>query len=66
MTTDKPLAKSLHTITVLVRIAGYLKATSNTPCSDETAVYSALVILGYTDAPDPHGLRAAALKQLGK
>ncbi len=62
----KPLAKSLHTVTVLTRVAGYLMN-----CHDSrqykavpSAVDKALAILGYHDAPDVYGLREAAIMKL--
>lgn len=61
----KPIAKSLHTITVLVRVARDIKARH--PERDTfSAVYAALDLLGLGDMPDDHGLVSATLKQLGK
>jgi hypothetical protein len=66
MSTTKPLAKSLHTVTVLVRVAIHLKR-SNPELRDETAlVYSALDILGLSGQLDTHRLAAQAIKQLNK
>lgn len=63
---NKPLAKSLHTVTVLVRVAIHLKR-SNPELRNETAlVYSALDILGLTGQPDTYRLAAQAIKQLNK
>ena len=59
----KPLAKSLHTVTVIVRVAKALRPLhpNSTP---EQQVELALMVLGYVDAADPYGLAQAALKQL--
>ena len=59
----KNLAKSLHTVTVLVSVARHLKSQS-TFMTWEYAVEVALTILGYGVAPDPYHLKLAALKQL--
>lgn len=68
MTTEpKPLAKSLHTVTVLVRMAEELAACGALPPEVFTPaerVDSVLRCLGLADKPDPYGLREAALKQL--
>ncbi len=56
----KPLAKSLHTVSVIVRVARYLLDDAGV----EQAVANAIDVLGYHDAPDPYGLAAAALKQM--
>ena len=62
---SKPLAKSLHTITVLVRVARDIQKRH--PERDAfSAVYAALDILGLDDSIDDHGLVSATLKQLGK
>ena len=58
----KTLAKSLHTVTVIVRVARLMRKLRST--SNEVAVTHALELLGYHDAADPYGLAAAALKQL--
>jgi len=60
----KPLAKSLHTVTVLVRVA--LHAKHNTTMSNGHAVCAALAILGLYDLPDTNGLAEQAIKQLNK
>jgi hypothetical protein len=60
----KPLAKSLHTVTVLVRLARFVSANFAIHAGSDEAVDEALDILGLRDMPDPYGLRAAALKQL--
>lgn len=61
--TTKSLAKSLHTVTVLVRLARMIRETR--PCSNGAAVAEALRVLGYDGADDPYGLAAVALAQLG-
>ena len=62
---SKPLAKSLHTITVLVRVALYMKG-KNPEFNNVFAVDMALGILGLGDMPDVHGLAEQAIKQLNK
>lgn len=62
---SKPLAKSLHTVTVLVRVA--LDIQKRHPERDSfSAVYAALNLLGLGDMPDDYGLVTAALKQVRK
>lgn len=59
---SKPLPKSLHTITALANVAKYLNTLAFTPAA---AVVRACDILGYSETPDdPHGLIAAATKQV--
>ncbi len=60
----KPLAKSLHTVTVLVRVA--LNEKHKSAMSNGHAVCAALVILGLYDLPDTNGLAEQAIKQLNK
>ena len=64
---SKPLAKSLHTVTVLVRVAKALHERRTNP-RDTTghALALALDILGLSGMPDTYGLVAAAIKQLNK
>lgn len=50
----KDVAKSLHTVTVLVQVA---RANGGN-------LDLAMTILGLAGRPDPYGLKAAALKQL--
>jgi hypothetical protein len=55
----KPVAKSLHTVTVIVQVARqFQKGFSTDPLGD------AMECLGLAGRPDPYGLAAAALKQL--
>lgn len=63
----KPLAKSLHTVTVLKRLA--LHALEWNFVDDETperAVDFACNLLGYADADDPYNLRGAAVEAVRK
>ena len=62
---SKPLAKSLHTVTVLTRLAIYLHQ-SGQPGSAWSLTGRAADILGHLDAPDPHALRMAAAKAVTK
>ncbi len=62
---NKPLAKSLHTVTVLVRVATMLR-NRDLAYSNVEAVYGALQVLGLSDMPDAYGLAAQAVKQLNK
>jgi hypothetical protein len=58
----KTLAKSLHTVTVLVNVAKrYIECERYTPAD---AVLKALEDLGYADCDDPYGLRAKAVHQI--
>lgn len=67
---SKPLAKSLHTVTVLVRVATLhldrMGSDGDTETRNMIAVMAALKTLGLIDAPDTYGLAAAAIKQLNK
>lgn len=60
----KTLPKSLHTITVLVRVASVYMRIENYPAAD--AVGKALEDLGLVDTSDDYGLAAAAVAQLNK
>lgn len=62
----KPLPKSLHTVTVLVRVATLLRGAKFPPLTAPEAVDAALDILGYDPENDPYGLAAAAAKQMDK
>ena len=61
---NKPLAKSLHTVTVLVAIAREYKHTQSV--SNSHAVYWALHVLDLAYAPDPYGLAAQAIAKMNK
>jgi hypothetical protein len=65
------LAKSLHTVTVLVNVARHHMAVvrhmyPDGACPPSAAVQTALILLGYSDASDPYGLAARAVAQLSK
>lgn len=61
----KPLPKSLHTVTVLVRMAeAYRETVDWGSLSAREAVEQVLADLGKDDIPDDHGLIEAALKQM--
>lgn len=62
---NKPIAKSLHTVTVLVRVARLL-LKHNIASSPAEGVVLALMELGLAGGEDPYTLAAAALKQLNK
>ena len=62
-TTRKALPKSLHTVTVFVRIAKDVMRR-HPGCDARAALIVAQVILGLEDTDDVHRLTQAALKQL--
>ena len=64
---DKPVAKSLHTITVIVQVARLFIADSRLamPKDKDDAVAKAMETLGLAGREDPYGLAATARKQLG-
>lgn len=65
----KSLPKSLHTVTVLVRVAHVLADAQGqiAPAIDWNAyVEGALHALGMADMPDTYALRTAAVRQLEK
>jgi hypothetical protein len=55
-----PVAKSLHTLTVIQQVARLIYAQGG--ISLEGATDSALLHLGLYGRPDPYGLRARALE----
>jgi len=61
----KPLAKSLHTVTVLVRVASLL-LENDLALDKGQAIDLAILALRLDEMPDTYGLGAAALKQLRK
>ena len=62
---DKPLAKSLHTVTVLVNVARVMRNSDKIGGQSWAAyVYEALVALNLQDKPDSYGLANQAIKQL--
>lgn len=69
---SKPLAKSLHTVSVLVKLAGVARTMGRnsgivaSKLTDENCVTEAMIMLGIDQLADPHGLRAAAVKAMGK
>jgi hypothetical protein len=63
---NKPLAKSLHTVTVLVRVAKAVADYEGIDPLSYKAMDLALAILGLDNMPDTYGLVTAALKQLRK
>jgi hypothetical protein len=65
------LAKSLHTVSVLVNVAREAMRVADDsgrrfPDGVRGAVDAALIILGYEGAADPYGLAAKAVAQLEK
>ena len=58
----KPIAKSLHTITVIAQVAAMIRATNS--ASVDGAVEMALQILGLAGKPDVYGLAAKAAKSV--
>ena len=59
------IPKSLHTVTVLVTMARYMKAF--TPGgSDSYYVHLAVSTLGYVDESDTYSLIHQAIKKMGK
>ena len=61
-TNTKPVAKSLHTITVLLQVARlHMGSNRNSP---EMAMTLAATTLGLANRPDPYGLIAKSLAQL--
>jgi hypothetical protein len=63
MNTSKPLAKSLHTVSVLVNLSRHLMLAG---LSAPKALEQACIILDLADKPDVYDLKGQALKQLSK
>lgn len=64
-TPSTPVAKSLHTLTVLQQVATLMLDLGG--YNDiETAMDAGMARLGLAGRPDPYGLRAKALGNLGK
>ena len=61
--TERTLPKSLHTVTVLVRLSRDVMRR-HPGCCPRAALIVAQVVLGIEELSDTHGLCAAALKQL--
>lgn len=59
----KPIPKSLHTVTVIVKLANFHHGAER--CEPETSIAWALKLLGYDAANDPYNLASAARKQMG-
>lgn len=62
--TSKPVAKSLHTITVLQQVA--TNKQIGLSISNADAIDLAMSILGLAGRDDPYKLRDAALRQMNK
>ena len=62
-TAATPVAKSLHTLTVIQQVAADIMRRQ---VDSETALDQALGILGLRGRPDPYGLAARALALLDK
>jgi hypothetical protein len=63
---NKPLPKSLHTVTVLVRVAKAIGQYEGLDHDCMEVMELTLSILGADTSPDNYGLVDAALKQLRK
>lgn len=63
---SKPLPKSLHTVTVLVRVAKAIGQYEGLDRGCMEVMKLTLSILGADASPDNYGLIDAALKQLRK
>lgn len=64
--TDKPVAKSLHTLTVIQQVARLQMPTSGHSLAGmaEDGIDRAMTTLGLANRPDPYGLRDRALALL--
>jgi hypothetical protein len=61
---NKPIPKSLHTVTAIVQIARLARGVLEFGDDLEArCIDRAIKELGLAGRPDPYGLRAAALKQ---
>lgn len=60
----KTLAKSLHTVTVLVNVARHLEKTQG--LGSWAALLEAAIILGLGEMTDSHGLLAQARKKMDR
>ena len=67
---SKPIAKSLHTVTVLVRVAtlhlNRIGADDSPEIRARLAMSYALDTLGLSNSPDTYGLIGQAIKQVTK
>lgn len=59
---DRPMPKSLHTVTVLVKLVKHFSEVDDQPMED--ALDRTMNLLGYDEKNDPHGLVKAAWLQL--
>lgn len=64
--TTNTIPKSLHTVSVLVAVAGNIASTDPQCQSLSQAVDKALMLLGYAAMPDTYGLAQQALKKLSR
>jgi hypothetical protein len=62
---DKPVAKSLHTITVIVQVARLHMGNLKGGDIKDVSIAKAMETLGLAGRADPYGLAAIARKQLG-
>jgi hypothetical protein len=62
--TATPVAKSLHTISVIVQVARHLISIRSMPAAN--AIEGAMQVLMLDGRPDPYQLKAKALSQLTK
>lgn len=65
MANPNVMAKSLHTVTVLVTVAQLVQAQGQCPTA-QAAVLKAVELLGYDVAQDLHGLIAQAVKKMNR
>jgi hypothetical protein len=61
-TKTKTLAKSLHTVTAIERVARLIQCRPGPHTPNAEAVRLAVAALGYEGAADPYGLAGKALK----
>lgn len=61
----KPVAKSLHTLTVLQQVARIF-TNDYYALKPEPAMDKAMTVLGLAGRPDPYGLKARALELMTK
>lgn len=64
--TEKPIAKSLHTITVLQQVCRLHMSINPEPLSRPAAMRCAMMTLGLDGRPDPYGLEEKALRMMDK
>lgn len=66
MTVTKPIPKSLHTVTALVKLARLRDELTGGKFDRFANVEWAVQLLGYENTPDDHNLAAQACRQLQK